>query len=67
MQKFLWLALFVGGYIWMVTTGNEDLVIEHGKAVYKMVSDWFQDAELDFQLKPKKISHQKTERHRRWD
>ena len=67
MQKLFWLALLVGGYIWMVTTGNEDLVIERGKAVYKMVADWLQDADVDFQLKKKKVSQQKPERQRRWD
>jgi hypothetical protein len=67
MQKFFWIALFVGGYIWMVTTGNEDLVIERGKAIYKMFSDWLQDADVDFQLKKKKVSQQKPERQRRWD
>ncbi len=51
----------------MATTGNEQFVLEKGKALYKMVADWFEDADVDFQIKSKKISHSKRERSRRWD
>ena len=67
MRKLLWLCLFFGAYVWMVTTNNEQFVLERGKALYKMVCDWFEDADVDFHFKHKKISHQKKERSRRWD
>ncbi len=63
MRKLLYTILFVGAYFWLVTSGREDLVLEHGKALYKMIITWFDDATVDFQLsaeKPKK-------RSRRWD
>ena len=67
MRKLLWVCLFIGAYVWMVTTSNEQFVLERGKALYKFVTDWFQDAEVDFHLKHKKLSQQKRERPRRWD
>lgn len=51
----------------MVTTGNEQFVLERVKALYKIVSDWFEDADLDFHMQPKKISQEKKTRPRRWD
>lgn len=53
----------IATYVWLVTSGNDALVYSQGKFVYKAVCDWFEDAEVDFQLKvqnPKK-------RVRRWD
>jgi hypothetical protein len=67
MRKLLWLCLFFGAYVWMVTTGNEQFVLERGRVVYKMIADWFKDADLDFHVKQKKMSQVKKERHRRWD
>lgn len=67
MRKLLWLCLFFGAYVWMVTTGNEQFVLERVKALYKIVTDWFEDADLDFHVQPKKISHEKKVRPRRWD
>lgn len=67
MRKLLWLCLFFGAYVWMVTTGNEEFVLERGKALYRMISDWFEDADVDFQVKHKKLSQQKKDRPRRWD
>ena len=67
MRKLLWLCLFFGAYVWTVTTGNEQFVLERGKALYKLIADWFQDADVDFNLKSKKSTQPKKERHRRWD
>lgn len=67
MRKVLWLALFFGAYIWMVSTGNEQFVIEKAKACYKLISDWFQDADIDFHLERKKFIQKKSNRPRRWD
>lgn len=67
MRRFLWLCLFFGGYIWMVVTGNEQLVLERGRALYKLVADWLEDADLDFQLKEEKSVHKKNLRPKRWE
>ncbi|HSX38291.1 MAG TPA: hypothetical protein VLE95_05615 [Chlamydiales bacterium] len=67
MRKFLWLCFFFGAYVWMATTGNEQFVIEKGKALYKLVSDWLQDADVDFHLERKKLIQKKQNRSRRWD
>lgn len=66
MRRLFWLIVFLGGYVWMVTTENEPFVLEKGKALYRMVSYWFADADVDFQIKKKEISKSKH-RSRRWD
>ena len=67
MRRFFWIALLLGGYFWMVTTGNEELVLDRAKFIYTSIARWFEDAELDFQLKPqKKSSPKKQDRSRRW-
>ncbi len=67
MRKIFWLGLFFAGYVWMVSTGNEDFVLEKVRALYRLVATWFADADVDFQVRPKKILHKKKERSRRWD
>ena len=67
MRRFLWLCLFFGGYIWMVVTGNEQLVLERGRALYKLVADWLEDADVDFQLKEEKSVRKKNLRPKRWE
>lgn len=57
------MILLLGGYVWLVTSGHDDFVYEQGKAVYKAVVAWFEDAEVDFQLRKEKIK----KRSRRWD
>lgn len=67
MRKLFWLCLFLGGYVWMILTGNEELVLERGRALYKLVAEWFEDADLDFQYKESKSKNSKRSRARRWD
>lgn len=68
MRRFLWLCLFFGGYIWMIVTGNEQMVLERGKALYNLVAHWLEDADVDFQLNNKnKSAREKHLRPRRWD
>ena len=68
MRRFGWLALLFGGYIWMVVTGNEQLVLERGKALYHLIAHWFEGADFDFHLEgQKKGSPSKHSRSRRWD
>ncbi len=67
MRVSFWLLLLICGYIWMATTGNESFVLDKGRAVYKIIVDWFKDADLDFHLSQDKPSPQKKERFRRWN
>lgn len=64
MRKLLWVLMGIGGYIWMVTSGNDEFVLNQGKAIYRALVAWFDDAEVDFQMK--KTSKSKK-RDRRWD
>ena len=63
LRKLLWTIIFVGGYVWLVSTGHEDIVLDRGKALYKALVSWLDDAEFDFQLKKDKPK----KRSRRWD
>lgn len=51
----------------MAVTGNEQLVLERGRALYKLVADWLEDADLDFQLREHQSMKKKQSRPRRWD
>lgn len=51
----------------MVLTGNEHLVLERGRALYKLVTEWFEDADLDFQYQDLKQAKPKQPRTRRWE
>ena len=66
MRRLFWLILFFGGYIWMVTTENEQFVLEKGRYLYALVANWFSDADVDFQMEKKEVSKNKH-RSRRWD
>lgn len=63
MRTLLWLVLLVGGYMWLVTSGNDQAFISQGKKVYHTMVGWFDDAEIDFHFK-KQSSKKKS---RRWD
>lgn len=52
-------------YVWVMTSGHERFVIEQGKAIYNSLLAWFDDAEVDYQVKKK---DQPSKKHRRrWD
>ena len=64
MRKLLWMILFFAAYVWMMTSGHEGIVIDYGKAAYNGLISWFDDAEVDFQMK----KNQKIKkRSRRWN
>ena len=63
MRKVLWMIMLLGGYIWLVTSGHDEFVLDQGKMAYKALVDWFDDAQVDFHLK-KDFS---KKRSRRWD
>lgn len=53
-----------GAYIWVITSGNDQMILDRGKEIYKAVIVWFDGADVDFQLKKDKVS---KKRSRRWD
>ena len=59
------MILFFGMYVWVMTSGHEQMVIRHGKTIYQALVSWFDDADVDFQMKPNKKTVKK--RSRRWD
>jgi hypothetical protein len=63
MRKLFWLAILAGGYLWILTSGHDQFILQKGKAIYQSIAQWIADADADFQIKntkPKKKS-------RRWD
>jgi hypothetical protein len=63
MRRLFWLIIFCGAYLWILTSGHDQFVLEKGKAIYSTIAKWIEGADADFQLKnvqPKKKS-------RRWD
>jgi len=66
MKKILWTVLLLGSYIWVVSTGHEQFVLDQSSRLYHVVATWFSDAEVDFQVQQKPIPAKKK-RPRRWD
>jgi hypothetical protein len=62
MRKILWMIFLFGAYIWTVTSGNDQAMLEKGKFLYKALVAWFDDADLDFQVKKEKA----RKKSRRW-
>ncbi|MDE3055100.1 MAG: hypothetical protein KGI80_00165 [Verrucomicrobiota bacterium] len=50
MRRLLWLLFLLGLYVWISVTGNEAMLIERGKLVYRFVVHWLEDADIDFHL-----------------
>lgn len=65
MRRLLWMILFLCGYLWAMTSGHDQMILDQGKAIYKAVVAWLDDAEIDFQMKQKTKKQKK--RPRRWD
>lgn len=64
MRKLLWMVLLFAVYVWVMTSGHDRMVVEQGKSIYNALVSWFDDAEIDYQIK----KHQKAKkRNRRWD
>lgn len=66
MKKIFWIIILLGAYIWVVSTGHEQLVLDQSKRLYNVVAEWFSDADVDFQVQQKPIPAKKK-RPRRWD
>ncbi len=65
MRKLFWMIFLLGAYFWVVTSGHDGILLEKGTALYKGIVAWFDDAEVDCQLKVEKSK--KRCRSRRWD
>ena len=63
MTKILWMILFFAAYVWVISSGREQMVLEQGKNICQALVAWFDDAEIDFQTKPKGAK----KKSRRWD
>ncbi len=64
MKRIFWVSLLLCGYVWSVTTGRDRFILEQGKKFFQVFVAWFDDAEIDFQVK-QDVS--KKKRPRRWD
>lgn len=67
MRKLLWLILFFIGYVWLVTSGHDDFVLEKSKSLIRSFVTWFDGAEIDYNLKKDKDKEKLKKRSRRWD
>lgn len=65
MRKLLWVIFLFGAYVWVMTSGHDQILIEQGKNLYNALVSWFDDAEVDFQVSQKTKKAKK--RSRRWD
>jgi hypothetical protein len=58
------MIVLFGAYVWVMTSGHERFVFNQIKAVFNGLVAWFDDAEVDFQVKQEKKA---KKRSRRWD
>ena len=63
LRKLFWMIALFGAYVWIVTSGRDQMLLEQGKAFYKYVITWLEDADIDYNLKKEK-SRKKS---RRWE
>jgi len=63
MRKIFWLVVLAGSYLWVLTSGHDDFLLDKGKSVYNTIAKWIEDSDADFQLK--NINSKK--KSRRWD
>jgi hypothetical protein len=66
MRKAFWALTLLTAYIWTVSTGHEQWILDQGKKLYQVIVAWFSDAEVDFQVEQSVVENKKK-RPRRWD
>jgi hypothetical protein len=49
-----------------MTSGHDRMIIDQGKNLYNALVTWLDDADVDYQVKPKKAPKVKK-KSRRWD
>lgn len=64
MRRIVWMFLLLGAYLWVITSGNDQILLEKGKTVYEAIVTWLDGADVDYQTKKAKET---IKRHRRWD
>jgi hypothetical protein len=67
MRRLFWMMFLLGAYLWSMSSGHDRMIIEQGKNIYQALVAWFDDAEVDFQVKPQEKPKPKKNRYRRWD
>lgn len=65
MKKVFGIILLLFAYIWVVSTGHEQMVLDQSKRLYQTVSAWFDGADVDYQSQKQLAPIKK--RPRRWD
>lgn len=65
MRKLFWMIIFFGVYVWLITSGKDEVVLDRAKQIYRACIAWLEDAEIDFQTKEKGKAAKK--KARRWD
>jgi hypothetical protein len=63
MSKLFWMVVCLGAYLWVLTSGKDQFILNTAKALVESVQTWFDGAEKDFQLK--QLNSKK--KSRRWD
>lgn len=66
MKKAFWIILLLFAYIWVVSSGHEQFVLDQSKRVYQTLASWLEDADVDFQVQ-QKSDPVKKKRPRRWE
>jgi len=66
MKRIFWLFFFLGVYLWAITSGHDDFFLEKGKAIYHKIVEWFDDAEVDFQVQQTAKPASASKKQRRW-
>lgn len=66
MKKILWIGFIILAYVWTISTGREQFVVDQSKRLYQSIAAWFEDAKIDYQAQSQPIVIPKK-KHRRWD
>jgi len=65
MRKLFWMIMLFSAYLWVSSSGKQQFFLDQGRAVCGFVASWFNEAEVDFQVK--KETKPQKKRSRRWD
>ncbi|MBF8263226.1 MAG: hypothetical protein HW387_891 [Parachlamydiales bacterium] len=66
MRKTFWVIVLLFVYIWVVSTGHEQFVLDQSHRLYQTFAAWFDDADVDLQIQ-RKAAPVIKKRPRRWD
>ncbi len=60
------MIILFGAYVWVMTSGHDRQLMDYVRSAYDGLVAWFDDAEVDFQVKSQKPKANKK-KSRRWD